>query len=146
MTQPSLNESMEVLRDLGAAMRVAEKEDAKSRHGSTLAEYEAARRLGEGFTSQIAGASVKAVRDLPDNTGISLVIPYHGKDRLITMTFEDIHTSGNTEADNEDLYSGWLKQLKSSTSIIPEPAPMVRSTAKPVAKKATSKTVRGKTQ
>lgn len=128
------NEDLGLLRDIGKALKYAEAEDAKVRHGSTPDEYHRARMLAEGFTSQIVGASVKAVRDLPENAGIGLVIPYKGKDRWITLTFEELNTSNNDPEKNEDLYLRWLKVLKSSASIIPEPE-TVQGSARKVTKK-----------
>lgn len=139
MSEPNLNDSLEILHDLGKAMRMAEREEAKSRHGSTPDEYHRARMLGESLQVGTAPdgdamhAQIKAVRDLPDNEGMQLVIDYHGKLRQVTMTFAELNTANNPTTITA-LHVRWIKELRSSASILPEPA-TVRGTARPVTKR-----------
>lgn len=134
MSEMSVNENMNLLVDIGKALKYAEQEEAKTRHGSTPDEYHRARMLGEGFCASVAHTSIQAVRDLPENGGIGLVIAYKGKDRWITMTFEELGASNNDPEKNEALFDQWYKTLKSSASIILDPQ-TVQSTARLVTKK-----------
>lgn len=131
-----LNEgNLNLLTDIGKALRYAEREDAKTRHGSTADEYHRARLLGEAFCSGVAKTSVEAVRDLPDNQGISLLIQYHGKNRLIAMTFVELQQAKNDPEDNVALFAAWYKVLKSPASVV-APTRIVQGTARKTAKKA----------
>lgn len=139
--------NLEFLADFAKAMKYAEKSEAQTRHGSSLAEYEAARRLAEVLAAlendpvmdgKIGGAvrpvEVKAVRDLPKNAGCELVLNYRGKDHSLKVSFDDLREIGNVRQDNEVLVAQWRKALKSSATLVPETR-IVRGTAKSAARK-----------
>lgn len=146
--------NLEFLSDFAKAMKFAEKAEAQTRHGSTLAEYEAARRLGEVIAAlendpvmdgKIGGvtrpSTVKAVRDLPDNAGVMLIMEWRGKDHRLDVTFDELREIGNVRQDNEALVDKWRKALKSSTTLVDAP-----KTARPTAKKLPDAATKRKSQ
>lgn len=157
---PEANESnpnLNFLAEFSKAMKYAEAEEKQVRHGSSLSEYEAARRLGEVLAAlendpvmdgKIGGVvrpcALKAVRDLPDNAGCELIMTYRGKDHRLVISFEELREIGNVRQDNDALVDKWRRQLKSSATLIAE-TPVVRGTAKSAAKKLPAKNKQAKT-
>lgn len=124
MTQNN-NAQLETLRDISRALLYAEEEGKKTRRGSTTAEYETARRLGEGLTApgeDIFGdpkyTDVRAVRDLPDNQGMELLVYYNFRLRRITLTFDELRSASNHPDAKEVLYTRWHKDLRAPSSVV----------------------------
>ncbi len=127
----SSSQHLSFLADFAAAMKYAEHEEAKGRHGSTATEYERVRQLGEmlvaGFndpefeagTYHPAGATrLLAVRDLPDNAGVMVVVQYRGKEHGLKVDFEELQRTSGQPQNQIDLIGRWRKELPSSATII----------------------------
>lgn len=141
------NPNLAFLADFSKAMKYAEAEEKATRHGSSLAEYEAARRLGEVLAAlendpvmegRIGGVvrpvTLKAVRDLPDNAGCALIMTYKGKDHRLAISFDELREVGNARQDNDALVDKWRRQLKSSATLMAEPQIERGAAKKPPAK------------
>lgn len=143
MTQAN-NSQLETLRDISRALIYAEEEGKKLRHGSTTAEYEAARMLGQGLSApgqDVFGdpkyTDVRAVRDLPEEQGIELIVYYNFRLRRMTMSFDELRDASNHPDAKEALYARWHSELRGTASIVGA-TPTAQKTAK-------SKTKRGLT-
>lgn len=128
---------MTALVNMGRALRYAEKEEAQARHGSTLAEYETMRRLGEGFTTEQEIKVISLpVHDLADNAGMEIIVPYRNKQYRLTATFEEVNTAANSEANQAILFARWRKDLRSPANVVTDAKPVSAVTKKtPTARK-----------
>lgn len=127
-------ENIDQLASIGRALKYAEQSERERKVGSTPDELHRTRMAVEGFCSSVGGTQIVALRDLPNREGIQAIVTYHGKNRSLAISFDDLKEAQNDPELNGALYERWYKVIRSTTSILPEPE-IVKSTARKVTKR-----------